>query len=411
MARYEFKLPDIGEGITEGEIVGWAEGVQVGIFLKADQPLVEVMTDKTTVTITSPRAGRILELGGPVGQVIAVGKILAVFEVDEAQSATQPVAAVSTAPAVVAAEPEPQTLVDQSPRAESAATAVGDIREHLPGMGPDPDLAPAPAVHELSGDPPLAAPATRKLARELGLELRMVAGSGPGGRITLDDVKSHADRTAAKRKGAATPMPSEPMRIASVGSTTAPADERVPMRGVRKRIFEAMARSKHTAAHFTFVEECDVTALKAMRERMRALTEGRGVSLSFLPFIIKACVAALKRHPWLNSAYDEATEEIVVRRYYNIGIATATEAGLIVPVVKGADQRSLLDIAAEIQRLSNDARQSKIKLEDIQGSTFTITSLGAQGGLFATPILNFPEVGSWVSTRSSRNRWCGRGRS
>jgi pyruvate dehydrogenase E2 component (dihydrolipoamide acetyltransferase) len=161
---------------------------------------------------------------------------------------------------------------------------------------------------------------------------------------------------------------------------------------MRKRIFEQMARSKHTAAHFTFVEECDASALKALREKLRPAADKQGVAFSYLPFIVKACVAALRKHPILNSAFDETTGEIVFRKYYNVGIATSTESGLIVPVIKNADKRSLLEVAAEIQRLAQEAKAGKAKLEDLQGSTFTITSLGALGGLFATPVLNFPEV-------------------
>jgi pyruvate dehydrogenase E2 component (dihydrolipoamide acetyltransferase) len=161
---------------------------------------------------------------------------------------------------------------------------------------------------------------------------------------------------------------------------------------MRRKISQRMAQSKHTAAHFTFVEECDVTALKALRARLRGPAEAQGVKLSFLPFIVKATVLALKKHPWLNTALDESTNELVFRKYFHIGIAAATDAGLMVPVVKDADRKSLLDIARDIDRLSADARAGKAKLEDLQGSTFTITSLGAQGGLFATPIINFPEV-------------------
>lgn len=182
------------------------------------------------------------------------------------------------------------------------------------------------------------------------------------------------------------------MSISSPEGVGQALEERIPLRGMRKAIFHQMARSKHTAAHFTFVEECHVTALKALRERMRPLAEAEGVKLTFLPFIIKACVAALKRHPMLNAAYDEVTDEIVLRYTYNIGVAAATEAGLMVPVVKGAENRSLMEISKEIQRLSEDAQAGKIARADLMGSTFTITSLGAVGGLFATPILNFPEV-------------------
>jgi pyruvate dehydrogenase E2 component (dihydrolipoamide acetyltransferase) len=419
MARYEFKLPDIGEGVTEGEVVGWADGVQVGAEIQADQPLVEVMTDKATVTITSPKSGRILELAGAAGQVVAVGKILAVLEVAEGETAArdtaepsspiaQPRSAPSDEPASAAPAPDgpapgsptpPQPAEPRQPAPvvtpasgqapkDTAASAVGDIREELPGMGPAHEPA---AQGQPGGDRPLAAPATRKLARELGVNLQEVPSSGPAGRITMDDVRAHASG-AAKTASRPQSQAKEPVRIAPAAGETAALEERTPLRGVRKRIFDAMARSKHTAAHFTFVEECDVTALKALRERLKPMAQARGASLSFLPFIIKACVAALRKHPTLNSAYDESTDEIVLRRYYNIGIATATEVGLMVPVVRAADARSLLELAVELQRLSDEARAGKARREDLQGSTFTITSLGAQGGLFATPILNFPEV-------------------
>ena len=170
-------------------------------------------------------------------------------------------------------------------------------------------------------------------------------------------------------------------------------EERVPFAGMRRKIATKMQTSTQTAAHFTFVEECDVTALKGLRARLKGPAEAQGVKLSFLPFIVKAVVAALKKHPILNSALDESTNELVYRKYYNIGIAASTDAGLMVPVVKDADRRSLLQIATEVDRVANDARAGKSKVEDLSGSTFTITSLGAQGGYFATPIINFPEVG------------------
>lgn len=183
-----------------------------------------------------------------------------------------------------------------------------------------------------------------------------------------------------------------PVRIAPPAGVEASLEERVPLKGVRKKIFENMARSKQTAAHFTFVEECNVTALKDLRARLKPQADAQGVKLSFLPFIVKAVVAALKKHPSLNAAFDESTQEIVLRKYFNIGIAASTDAGLMVPVLKNADRLSILDIAREVQRLGEDAKAGKVKLDDLQGSTFTITSLGQQGGLFATPIVNFPEV-------------------
>lgn len=430
MARWEFKLPDIGEGVTEGEIVGWCEGVVVGATIKADAPLVDVLTDKATVTITSPRGGKILELGGAVGQIVEVGSNLVVLELAQGDAAPPPQthshhdapskAAPKAPPAPPRAAPAPTAAATPAARDDGpAATAVGDIKETLPGMGgpraatPTPasaapaPAAPAPPAPAPSAEPserPLATPATRKLARDLAVDLRGVAPTGPNGRITSDDVQraaaavlappaATAPSATAPSTALAAPAHREPIKIVAPTPAQAILEEREPLRGVRKKIFEQMGRSKQTAAHFTFVEECDVTALKELRARLRPGAEKQGVKLTFLPFIIKATVAALKRHPQLNSAFDESTGEIVRRKYYNIGIASSTEAGLMVPVIKDCDRRSLLDIAREVQRLGEATKTSKVRMEDLQGSTFTITSLGQQGGLFATPILNTPEVG------------------
>jgi pyruvate/2-oxoglutarate dehydrogenase complex dihydrolipoamide acyltransferase (E2) component len=388
MARWEFKLPDIGEGVTEGEIVAWL--IKPGDAVKEDQPMVEVMTDKATVTITSPRAGVVLETAGKVGEIVKVHSTLVVFDLGGA------------APA---AEPKPAGANGHGPAAKApsgpAATALGDIRETLPGMSSAGAGAGASATY--FNEKPLATPATRKLARDMNIDLKQVPPTGPQGRVTKTDVETFAKAPASAPPHAAAPTSSVPTTNApSLGrepaKITPPAghgalEERVPFAGMRRKIAARMATSKHTAAHFTFVEECDATHLKALRARLKAPAEKAGVKLTYLPFIVKACVAALKHHPILNSALDESTNELVYRKYFNIGIATSTDAGLMVPVVKDADRRSLLDIAREIDRLGADARAGKSKVDDLGGSTFTITSLGAQGGYFATPILNFPEVG------------------
>jgi pyruvate dehydrogenase E2 component (dihydrolipoamide acetyltransferase) len=405
MKTYEFKLPDIGEGVTEGEIVKWL--VSPGEIVREDQPMVEVMTDKATVTITAPKAGTILETRGAEGGIVPVHSVLVVFDISgNADAKSAPVEA----------------------RKESAATAVGDIKETLPGMGFARPPAPAAATPASAPKPgyfnekPLATPATRKLSRELGIDLRTVPPTGTNGRVMREDV--HAAGIAATtvrapidvaspsapasapelaRQELALPQsppapqaalaPRAPMRITPSSAADQALEERIPLRGMRKRIFEGMSRSVHTAAHFTFVEECDVTALKALRARLRPAAESSGVKLTFLPFFVKAVVAALKKHPMLNAAFDEATQEIVVRKSYHIGIASSTDAGLIVPVVRDADRKSILDIARDIARLADETKTGKAKAQDLSGSTFTITSLGQQGGLFATPILNFPEVG------------------
>ncbi len=400
MSTYEFKLPDIGEGVTEGEVVKWL--VAPGDAVGEDQPMVEVMTDKATVTITSPKAGTILETRGGVGAVVPVHSVLVVLDLGGGAVAA-PAPAAHPAPAPQAAKK------DEGP----AATAVGDIREDLPGMGLMSPKAKAPTNGQAAtpassyfNEKPLATPATRKLARDLGLDLRTVSPSGKGGRVTRDDLERQRGGAQSVSSAGAPAAVAPVATQAPSGAPVAPSaprapqavvpsegDERQPLRGVRKRIFEGMARSKNTAAHFTFVEECDATAMIALRERLRPAAEKAGVKLTYLPFITKAVVAALKKNPSLSSAFDEATQEIVRRRVCHIGIATSTDQGLIVPVVRDADRKSILDVARDIQRLGEDAKNGKTKSEDLGGSVFTITSLGAQGGLFATPILNFPEVG------------------
>ena len=383
MSKLEFKLPDIGEGVAEGEIVNWL--VQEGDAVAENQEMVEVMTDKATVTIGAPKAGKVSQRRFKVGDTVPVGEILVVLDLEGGGGA--PAAAPAPAPA---AAPAPTKPAQPAPSGGPVASAVGDIRENLPGMSAP---APAPRANDYFADKPHAAPATRKLARELGVDLRQVAPSGSSGRVTREDVERHASG-AAQPVAAAPAAAPPPAAVAPAPSPKAsPADERVPIRGLRKRIFENMARSKHTAAHFNYVEECDVGRLIELRDRSKPHAEKAGVKLTFLPFIVKAAVAALKRHPRLNSVVDEQAMELVMRKTYDIGIAMATEAGLIVPVVRGADAMSILDIAREIDRLAAAAREGKSAREDLGNSSFTVSSLGKLGGLMAPPIINYPEVG------------------
>jgi pyruvate dehydrogenase E2 component (dihydrolipoamide acetyltransferase) len=378
MAKFEFKLPDIGEGVAEGEVVSWL--VQPGDDVAENQEMVEVMTDKATVTIGAPQAGKVSELRFKVGDTVPVGQVLIVLEVGGAVAQPPAVAAAPVAPPPPA--PPPATPKSEGP----VASAVGDIRENLPGM--------SPAVARGSdyyADKPLAAPATRKLARELGVDLRRVEPSGSAGRVTREDVERSVNGAPAAASAAAPAVEAPAAKPASAPSRQA-ADERQPIRGLRKRIFENMARSKHTAAHFHYIDEVDVAAIVGLKDRARPYAEKAGVKLTFLPFIVKAVVAALKRHPRLNSNVDEAAMELVLRKTYDIGIATSTDAGLMVPVVRGCDRLSILEIASEIERVARAARDGKSQKEDLGGSSFTITSLGKLGGLFAPPIINYPEV-------------------
>ncbi len=379
MAKFEFKLPDIGEGVAEGEIVNWL--VQAGDDVTENQEMVEVMTDKATVTIGAPKAGKVTELRFKVGDTVPVGQVLIVFETGaaaEAAPASAPAAAAPAAAAPAAAAPKSEGPV---------ASAVGDIRETLPGMSPQ-----VARGAEYYADRPLAAPATRKLARELGVDLRRVEPSGSAGRVTREDVERSVNGAAAPAPAAAPAAETKAPAPAAPPSRQA-ADERQPIRGLRKRIFENMARSKRTAAHFNYIDEVDVAAITALKDRAKPYAEKAGVKLTFLPFLVKAVVAALKRHPRLNSNIDEAAMELVLRKTYDIGIATSTDAGLMVPVVRGCDRLSILEIASEIDRVARAARDGKSQKEDLGGSSFTITSLGKLGGLFAPPIINYPEVG------------------
>lgn len=373
MARWEFKLPEIGEAVSEGELVGWL--VEVGQTVSEDQAICELMTDKATVTVTVPRRGVIVERRGKVGELVKVHEPIVVLDLDGAG-----------APAAAAEAPK-VTNGSTGPAAHAAPAT--------PAAAPAPKVAPAaaPAPSGYFNEKPLATPATRKVARDLGVDLRTVAPSGEAGRVTRSDVEAFAARGPVAAPVAASGATSEAAPAATRAPVVRRGDRRVPFVGVRRKIAQKMQQSKNTAAHFTFVEECDATALMALRQKLKPVAEKQGVKLTFLPFVVKAVVAALKRAPILNSTLDEAANELVYKENYDIGIAASTDSGLMVPVLKDADKLSILDVAREIDRLANAAKSGKARPEELSGSTFTITSLGQLGGLFATPVINFPEVG------------------
>jgi pyruvate dehydrogenase E2 component (dihydrolipoamide acetyltransferase) len=352
---YQLLLPDIGEGVVEAEVVRWL--VAEGDAVAEDQPLVEVMTDKATVVIPSPRRGTIRKLLWKVGELAQVHAPLVEIETGEGARA----------------------VAVEVPR-EAVGPAVAPV-------GPA-GAAGAGAVAVPTGRKALAAPAVRAMARELGIAIDAVAGTGPGGRVTKDDLAAvKARRNGHAAGGKPSTSTSTSTRADAIG------DERVPLRGLRRKIAENMARSKRTAAHFTFVEQCDVTELVRVKDRMAAAAREEGVKLTFLPFVLKAVVEALRRHPRLNATMDEERGELVQHGRYDLGVAASTEAGLTVPVVRGVDRRSLLDVAKELERVSAAAKAGQLRPDDVGRSTFTVTSLGALGGLFATPVLNHPEVG------------------
>ena len=338
---YEFKLPDLGEGVAEGEILRWM--VKEGDIVREDQPLVEVMTDKVNVQIPAPRSGKVSRISVKEGEVAKVGQTI-----------------------VVIAQ-EGGVQVAQAPRAAAPQAA-----QTAPPMGP------RPATGEPLGV--VATPATRRLARELGIDISTVRPSGPGGRITDDDVRRAASGSAGFGAGTVqVPRPSG-------------QEEQIPLRGVRKTIADRMVKSRETTAQVTHVDEVDMTEVVKLRESLKGKAEGMGVKLTYLPFIIRATITALKEFPYVNSSLDEQAGNIVLKKFYNFGIATDTEQGLVVPVVKDADKKDIFALAGEIERLADKARRGQLSLDEVRGGTFTLTNVGAIGGLFATPLINLPEV-------------------
>jgi pyruvate dehydrogenase E2 component (dihydrolipoamide acetyltransferase) len=464
----EFKLPDVGEGLTEAEIVNWL--VEPGDTVTEDQPVAEVETDKAVVEVPAPVNGTVREILAEEGEMVPVGTVIITFDVEGEEP-----------------EPDAETTAEAEPT-ESDETEVAD------GEPAEPEDVDATSGRVF------AAPSARRLARELGVSIGAVDGSGPGGRVTEADVREAAESTAGEEAAEETTAESDSevrsatrkitddeaeaggaaetdgtQAAAGAGSEAveradrertlaAPAtrkladeegvdldavpteqtkdgepfvtaeqvreyaeaqqraqaadaeavsagaeggagteteagiepaaageDERIPYRGVRRAIGKQMEKSKYTAPHVTHHDDVDVTNLVETRGRLKAKAEARDTKLTYLPFVVKAIVAALKEHPILNAQLDEENEEIVVRGEYNIGVATATDAGLMVPVVKGADRKGMLEIADEMRDLVEKARSRKISREEMQDGTFTITNFGAIGGEYATPIINYPE--------------------
>ena len=379
---YDVKLPDIGEGIAEGEIVRWL--VKQGETVREDQPLVEVMTDKATVEIPSPRAGVIAALRAEEGQVVPVGSAIVTIALPGEEGAPPAgTAKPQVAPAATEAEARWNDEGGAIPSIAAAAQAAAAALE---------SAAPAPAAHVSPPPAPAGAgrvhatPAVRQLAKQLGVTLESVRGSGPGGAISADDVKRAAGAGAPPAAATA------PAAGAAAPHATPAEGERIPLRGLRRRIAEHMRHSLDTAAHFTFVAECDLTAVVEHKNAMKAKAEAHGIKLTFLPYVVKALIEPLRRFPYLNASLDDARGEIVLHREIHLGIAIATAEGLTVPVIRHADRLGLMALAREIQRLAEAARAHRLKLDELQGGTFTITSTGAKGGVLATPIIHHPQV-------------------
>ena len=388
----EILMPELAESVVEGEILKWL--VEEGDYLKKDQPFVEVMTDKVTVELPSPYEGVLLKKLAKEGEVVKVhAPIALIAEPGEA------VEGVKEAPPVQAVEERAIVEPGLPPKED---------REDLSLFRPDPTEVAVknPFLAERPKEERgrvLAVPAARKLARELGIPIEAVPGSGPLGRVRVEDVQAYAEKLKAPPSPAPAPASPPPQEApAPVGFPPPPRyaspkgyehlEERVPLRGIRRTIAQGLWQSHLYTVRTLNVDEADLTELVALRERLKGEAEAQGVKLTYLPFIVKAVVRALKKYPMLNTSLDEERGEVVYKRYYHIGIAVATERGLIVPVVRDADRKSLLELAREIALLSQKAREGRLAPEEVSGSTFTITNIGSVGATLSFPIINVPEA-------------------
>jgi pyruvate dehydrogenase E2 component (dihydrolipoamide acetyltransferase) len=347
----EFKLPDIGEGIAEGEIVKWL--VKEGDKVKEDQPIFEVMTDKATVEIPSPTNGIVSKILAKEGEVVNVGKVVII--IDDGY----------------------KTEVNESKTENKNFLLVEEKKEENKNF---------------NNKKVLATPATRKYAREKGVNILNIKGTGNNGRVTKSDIDNYL-KSPKEIPVVTSLIVSENIKEKEEKySKYSEYEERIPFKGLRKKIAQNLSNSVKNVPHFMIADELDVTELVNLRNELKEISLKQNVKLTYLPFIIKAVIYSLKEFPILNSSLDEENSELILKKYYNIGFAVATNDGLVVPVIKNADQKSILQIAKEIEILSEQTRNSKVTLDNLKNGTFTITNIGSLGGLFSSPIINYPEV-------------------
>jgi pyruvate dehydrogenase E2 component (dihydrolipoamide acetyltransferase) len=333
---FDFTLPDLGEGITEGELRKWL--VREGDTIEEHQTVLEIETDKAIVEVPSPRKGKVVKINKEVGEIVKVGEVLI----------------------TIAEEGE---TIEERPKSVSVVGVLPEEEEEI-----------------------LATPAVRALAKELGVKLEMIKGSGPGGNITKDDVIKASEKVKKAED--------------QYGIT-----ERVPLKGLRRTIAKNLVTTHQTMAFVTVMDEADITDLWNIREREKNVLQEKGIHLTFLPFFIKAVQHSLAEHPYLNASVDGGTEEIILKKYYNIGIAVDTPDGLMVPVIRDVDKKTVRELASEIQDLSQKAKERKIKLEEMRGSSFSISNWGHFGATFATPIINYPDAAILGTGRISDKPW------
>jgi len=368
MGTFAFKLPDIGEGVVEGEVVEWM--VAKGDTVKEDDPILSVMTDKATVEIPSPCDGTVTKIIGDAGDILPVGVVCIEFEVEGDGNAS-------------ASEDEPAPAEEE--KNEPVAEPEPAPEPSEPEPAPAPVAVAGPAVERTPGTKPLASPAVRQRARAAGVDLYHVAGSGPAGRITHADLDVHLSG-GASRASSSMPMGSS-AKVAKTGT------EEIKVIGLRRKIADSMMASYSTIPHFSYFEEVDVTELESLRQHLNATRPEGAPKLTYLPFIMLALVKGLGQRPECNALFDDDAGVVTRHEAIHLGIATQTDRGLYVPVVKHVEAMDVWTAAAEMGRVTQATRDGKAGADELSGSTFTITSLGRMGGLGATPIINKPEVG------------------
>ncbi|OAB41234.1 dihydrolipoamide acetyltransferase family protein [Paenibacillus antarcticus] len=378
MAKFEYRFPELGEGLHEGEIIKMH--IKVGDKVTDDSIVMEVQNDKAVIEVPCPVDGTVLEVLTKDGQVCRVGDVVAVID------------AVGDVP-----EQDAPTG-DHSSQEADAAKGSADTTSSPAGSSPA-DAKEGGAATTAPAAPNkdvLATPSVRKFAREQGIDISTVTGTGNNGKVTKEDVESFKNGGQATSSAPAAAASTEEAPKATSAATTSVnasgEEERVPFKGIRKMISNAMVKSAYTAPHVTIMDEVDVTDLVDFRTRMKPIAEKKGIKVTYLPFIVKALVAACRQFPALNAMIDEESNEIVYKKYYNIGIATDTDNGLIVPVIKDADRKSIWMVADSIKDLAVRGRDGKLSPNEMKGSTISISNIGSAGGMFFTPIINFPEV-------------------
>ena len=370
--KYEFPFPDIGEGIAEGTLLKWL--VNVDDDIKEGQPLAEVETDKVTTDIPSPKSGKIMELLFNEGDTIEVGKAFVVIDLSGDKKTSIP-------------SPSNDNVKKEEVEEETAGV-VGEVIASSDVIPPSTEGQESLTRKKSGKRKVLATPVARKLAKDLSIDITRVKGTGPNGRVMKNDIKEAAKQVAVPPKTEPGSRPIPPLYKPGLNENI----ERIPLTSIRKTISKQMEVSKFTIPHVTAMEEINITSLVELRKKYKERLAQEDIYLTYLPFIIKALVYSLKKFPIFNASFDSENQEIILKHFYHMGIATDTERGLMVPVIRDVDKRSIVELATEILKITTKAKENNISIDELRGSTFSITNYGSVGGLFATPVINYPEM-------------------